>query len=107
MGHSMREILAAWAFCGVVGFGALTVIGHRESGIAEDTRVHIPDRLGSAHPGLSIADEFADDAGYAASTASHNGELSVYSRQEAAESGRCRLRSFARRLLGHVGAVVG
>jgi hypothetical protein len=107
MGHSMREILAAWAFCGVVGFGALTVIGHRESGIAEDTRVHIPDRLGSAHPGLSVADEFADDASDAVSTASNSEEPSVYSRQDVAESSRCRLRLFGRRLLGHVGVVEG
>jgi hypothetical protein len=103
----MREILAAWALCCLVGFGALTVVGHRDPAIAVDARVHIPDRLGSARPDLSIEDEFADDAGYAASTASNNEEPSVYSRQEAAESGRCRLRSFARRLLEHVGVVVG
>ena len=35
----MREILGAWACCCLVGFGALTVLGHRNPGIAVDPAV--------------------------------------------------------------------
>ena len=96
----MREILAAWACCGLVGFGALIVVGHRDPAIAVYAGVHIPDRLGATRPDLSIEDEFADEAGVAVtSTASNSEEPSVYSRQEVAEYGRCRLRLFGHRLL--------
>ena len=99
----MREILAAWAVCGLVGLAALTLTGHRDPGIAVAARAHIADRLGSTHPGVSIEDEFADTANDAASIASSSEKPSVYPRQDVvAKSGRCRLQSFAHRLLSHV-----
>jgi hypothetical protein len=96
----MREILAAWICCCLVGLGAITVVGHRDPGTAVDAGVHIPDRVGSVHPHLSIEDEFADDASdLPTSTASSSEEPSIYSQQDVVESGKCRLRSFGHRLL--------
>jgi hypothetical protein len=95
----MREILAAWAFCSLVGLGALLIAERDRTAIAVYAGVHIPARNGSTVPGLSIVEEFADDAREDAGTASNRGEPSLYSRQEVAESQRCWLRSFGRRLL--------
>jgi hypothetical protein len=95
----MREILAAWACCGLVGLGALLVEGHGRPATAVYAGVHIPARGGSTAPGLSVADEFADDASDDAGTISNRGEPFLYSRQEVAESQGCWLRSFGRRML--------
>lgn len=95
----MRDIFAAWVVCGLLGFGALTMVGHHDVEIAMDARVTIPDRLGSARPDLSIADEYAEDARDAPSTASNSEEAPVESPQQVAASARCRLRSFAHHLL--------
>ena len=99
MGHSMREILAAWACCSLVGLGALLIAERDRTAIAVYAGVHIPARSGSTAPGLSIVEEFADDARDDAGTVSNRGGPSLYSRQEVAESQRCWLRSFGRRLL--------
>ncbi len=99
MGHSMREILAAWACCSLVGLGALLIAERDRTAIAVYAGVHIPARSGSTAPGLSIVEEFADDAREDAGTVSNRGGPSLYSRQEVAESQRCWLRSFGRRLL--------
>jgi len=99
MGHSMREILAAWACCSLVGLGALLIAGRDRTAIAVYAGVHSPARSGSTAPGLSIVAEFADDARDDAGTVSNRGGPSLYSRQEVAESQRCWLRSFGRRLL--------
>ena len=95
----MREILAAWACCSLVGLGALLVAERDRTAIAVYAGVHIPARSGSTAPGLSIVAEFADDARDDAGTVSNRGGPSLYSRQEVAESQRCWLRSFGRRLL--------
>ena len=95
----MREILAAWACCSLVGLGALLIEGRSRPPIAVYTGVHIPVRGGSTASGLSIVEEFADDAREDAGTVSNRGGPSLYSRQEVAESQRCWLRSFGRRLL--------
>ena len=96
----MREILAAWACCSLVGLGALLIAERdRSTAIAVYAGVHIPARSGSTAPGLSIVEEFADDAREDAGTVSNRGGPSLYSRQEVAESQRCWLRSFGRRLL--------
>ena len=95
----MREILAAWACCSLVGHGALLIAERDRTAIAVYAGVHIPARSGSTAPGLSIAEEFADDAREDAGTVSNGGRPSLYSRQEVAESQRCWLRSFGRRLL--------
>jgi hypothetical protein len=95
----MREILAAWACCSLVGLGALLIEGRSRPPIAVYTGVHIPVRGGSTASGLSIVEEFADDARDDAGTVSNRGGLYLYSRQELAEGQRCWLRSFGRRLL--------
>jgi hypothetical protein len=95
----MREILAAWACCSLVGLGALLIAERDRTAIAVYAGVHIPARSGSTAPGLSIVEEFADDAREDAGTVSNRGGPSLYSRQEVAESQRCWLRSFGRRLL--------
>ena len=95
----MREILAAWACCSLVGLGALLIAERDRTAIAVYAGVHIPARSGSTAPGLSIVEEFADDAREDAGTVSNRGEPSLYSRQEVAESQRCRLRSLGHRLL--------
>jgi len=95
----MREILAAWACCVLVGLGALLVEGRTGPAIAVYASAHIPGRGGSTTPKLSIADEFADDASDDAGTVSNRGEPSLYSQQGSAEPQRCWLRSVGRRLL--------
>ena len=95
----MREILAAWACCSLVGLGALLIAERDRTAIAVYAGVHVPARSGSTAPGLSIVEEFADDAREDADTVSNRGGPSLYSRQEVAESQRCWLRSFGRRLL--------
>jgi hypothetical protein len=95
----MREILAAWACCSLVGLGALLIAERDRTAIAVYAGVHNPARSGSTAPGLSIVEEFADDAREDAGTASNRGGPSLYSRQEVAEAQRCWLRSFGRRLL--------
>ena len=100
----MREILAAWACCSLVGLGALLIAERDRTAIAVYAGVHIPARSGSTAPGLSIVEEFADDAREDAGTVStgtvsNGGGPSLYSRQEVAESQRCWPRSFGRRLL--------
>ena len=60
MRHSLREILAAWACCGLVGFGALFMESRNTPTVAVYAGVHIPGPVGQAEPNLSIADEFAD-----------------------------------------------
>jgi hypothetical protein len=95
----MREILAAWACCSLVGLGALLIAERDRTAIAVYAGVHIPARTGATTPGLSIAEEFADDAPEDAGTVSNSGGPSLYSRQEVAESQRCWRRSFGRRLL--------
>ena len=95
----MREILAAWACCSLVGLGALLIAERDRTAIAVYAGVHIPARSGSTAPGLSIVEEFADDARDDAGTVSNRGGPSLYSRQEVADSQRCWLRSFGRRLL--------
>jgi hypothetical protein len=95
----MREILAAWACCCLVGLGALLIEGRGRPPIAVYAGVHVPVRGGSTAPGLSIVEEFADDAGHDADIVSNGGGPSLYSRQEVAESQRCWPRSFGRRLL--------
>ena len=95
----MREILAAWACCSLVGLGALLIAERDRTAIPVYAGVHIPARSGSTAPGLSIVEEFADDAREDAGTASNRGGPSLYSRQEVAESQRCWQRSFGRRLL--------
>ena len=95
----MREILAAWACCSLVGLGALLIAERDRTAIAVYAGVHIPARSGSTAPGLSIVEEFADNASDDADTVSNRGGPSLYSRQEVAESQRCWLRSFGRRLL--------
>jgi|SRR5579863_9927574 len=85
MRHSMREIVAAWACCGLVGLSALIVEGHDRPAIAVYAGVHIPARGGSIAPDLSIVDEFADDASDSAGTILNRGEPSLYSRREVAE----------------------
>ena len=95
----MREILAAWACCSLVGLGALLIAERDRTAIAVYAGVHIPVRGGSTAPGLSIVEGFADDARDDAGTVSNRGGPSLYSRQELAESQRCWLRSFGRRLL--------
>jgi hypothetical protein len=82
----MREILAAWACCSLVGLGALLIAERDRTAIAVYAGVHIPARSGSTVPGLSIVEEFADDAREDAGTVSNRGEPSLYSRQEVAES---------------------
>jgi len=67
--------------------------------IAVYAGVHIPARSGLTVPGLSIVEEFADDAREDAGTLSIRGGPSLYSRQEVAESQRCWPRSFGRGLL--------
>ncbi len=104
MGYPMREILAAWACCSLVGLGALLIAERDRTAIAVYAGVHIPARSGSTAPGLSIVEEFADDAREDAGTVStgavaNSGGPSRYSRQEVAESQRCWLRSLGRRLL--------
>jgi hypothetical protein len=89
----MREILAAWACCSLVGLGALLIAERDRTAIAVYAGVHIPARSGSTAPGLSIVEEFADDAREDAGTVSNRGGPSLYSRQEVAESQRCWLRS--------------
>ena len=95
----MREILAAWACCSLVGLGALLIAERDRTAIAVYAGVHIPARSRSTAPGLSIVEEFADDAREDAGTVSDRGGPSLYSRQEVAESQRCWPRSFGRRLL--------
>ena len=95
----MREILAAWACCSLVGLGALLIAERDRAAIAVYAGVHIPARSGSTAPGLSIVEEFADDAREGAGTVSDRGGPSLYSRQEVTESQRCWPRSFGRRLL--------
>ena len=85
----MREILAAWACCSLVGLGALLIAERDRTAIAVYAGVHIPARSGSTAPGLSIVEEFADDAREDAGTVSNRGEPSLYSRQEVAESQSC------------------
>ena len=95
----MREILAAWACCSLVGLGALLIAERDRTALALYAGVHIPARSGPTAPGLSIVDEFADDARDDAGAVPNRGGPSLYSRQEVAESQRCSLRSFGRRLL--------
>ena len=95
----MREILAAWACCSLVGLSTLLIAERDRTAIAVYACVHIPARSGSTAPGLSIVEEFADDAREDAGTVSDRGGPSLYSRQEVAESQRCWPRSFGRRLL--------
>ena len=95
----MREILAAWVCCSLVGLGALLIAERDRTAIAVYAGVHIPARSGSTVPGLSIVEEFADDAGEDAVPGSIRGGPSLYSRQEVAESQRCWVRSFGHRLL--------
>ena len=98
MGHSMREILAAWACGGLVVLAALLVESRGAPTVAVYAGVRIPGQVGQTEPNLSIADEFADardDAG----TVSDSAEPPLYPKQEVAESQSCWLRSFVHRLL--------
>ena len=99
MHHSTREILVAWACCGLVGIGALLV--ETPSGPASTVYAgaHIPGRGAPTTSILSVEDEFADDASDNAGIVSSGAEPSAYSAQQVAESQRCWLRSFAHRLL--------
>jgi hypothetical protein len=91
----MREIFAAWACCGLVVLGALLVDSRGRPAIAVYAGVHIPGRVGSTKPALSVEDEFADDAG----TVPNRAEPSSLSRQEVAEFQRCRQWLVGHRLL--------
>jgi hypothetical protein len=95
----MREILAAWACCGLVVLGALLVDSRGRPAIAVYAGVHIPSRVGLTEPILSLEDEFADDASDDAGTVPNRAEPSALSRQEVAESQRCRLWPVGHRLL--------
>jgi hypothetical protein len=95
----MREILAAWACCGLVVLGALLVESRGRPASEVYAGVHIPGRVGSTEPTLSIEDEFADAADDDAGAVLNSAEPSTLSRQEAAEIQRCWLRSIGRRLL--------
>ena len=55
LGHSMREILAAWACCSLVGLGALLIAERDRTAIAVYAGVHIPARSESTAPGLSMS----------------------------------------------------
>jgi hypothetical protein len=99
---SMREILAAWAFCGLVGVGGLLAdVGDadRDPGTAAYAGVHIPGRSGPSVPALSIEDEFAGNADDDIGAVSNSGEPPTYSSQEVAEYRRCWLGRIAHRLL--------
>ena len=96
---STREILVAWAFCGLVGFGALLVEAPSGPARAVYAGAHIPGRGASTASTLSVEDQFADDASDDAGIAPRNAEPAAFSGQQVAESQRCRLRSFAGRLL--------
>jgi len=99
MRHSTREILVAWACCGLVGLGALLVETPSGPASAVYAGAHIPGRGASTASTLSVEDEFADDASDDAGIVSSGAEPSASSEQRVAESQRCWLRSFARRLL--------
>ena len=96
---SMRQIIAAWACCGLMGLGALLVEGRGDPVSAVFAGVHIPSRGGSTASALSIEDEFGEDVTDNVSVVSNRGEPFPYSRREVAESQRCWLRSFRWRLL--------
>jgi hypothetical protein len=98
----MREILAAWAFCGVVGLGGLLVDAddiRRDPGNSAYAGVQLPSRGGTIAPALSIEDEFADLADGDAGSASNSADPAIYSRQEFADDQRCWLSRIAHRLL--------
>lgn len=94
-----REILIAWACCGLVALGALLAETPNRPANAVYAGAHIPGRGVPTTPTLSVEDEFADDASDDAGIVARNAEPSADSEQQVAESQRCRLRSFARRLL--------
>ena len=96
---STREILVAWAFCGLVGLGALLVEAPSGPASAVYAGAHIPGRGAATTSTLSVEDEFADDASDDAGTVSSKPEPSAASEQQVAEAQRCWLRSFARRVL--------
>jgi hypothetical protein len=98
----VREMLAAWAFCGVVGLGGLLVDTgdhHHDPGTSVYTGVRFPGRGGSTTSALSIEDEFADIADDDIGNASNSAGPAIYSRQEVADDHRCWLSRLARRLL--------
>lgn len=99
MHPSTREILVAWACCGLVALGALLVETPSHPANPVFTGVHIPGRSVSAASTLSIEDEFADDGSDDAGIVASNADPPGDSEQRVAESQRCWLRSFARRLL--------
>jgi hypothetical protein len=98
----MREILVAWTFCGLVGFGGLFVDpsdAGRDPGAAAYAGVHIPGKGLPSKPALSIEDEFAGNADEDTGVVSNSGEPPTYSPQEVAEYQRCWLGRIAHRLL--------
>jgi hypothetical protein len=99
MRRTTREILAAWAFCGLVGLGALALASGGGPAAAVDGGARIPGQTRPAASGLSIADEFGDDADSVADARSASPPQSAYSGQQLAESQRCRLFPFIRRWL--------
>ena len=99
MHPSTREILVAWACCGLVALGALLIETRSHPANAVYAGAHIPGRGVSTASTLSVEDEFADDASDDAGIVSSNAEPSAYFEQQVAESQGCWLRSFARRLL--------
>jgi hypothetical protein len=64
VGQSVREIIAAWVFCTVLGVASLAVVqldhGRRSSDGAA-VAAHMPGGKGWTTAHLSVADEFADD----------------------------------------------
>jgi hypothetical protein len=99
MRRTTREILAAWAFCGLVGLGALALASSGGPAAAVDGGVRIPGQTRPAASGLSIADEFGDVADSIADARSVSPLPSAYGGQQLAESQRCRLVQSIRRWL--------
>ena len=98
----MRDILAAWAFCCLAGFGGWLVDGGeagRDPGVASYAGVHLPAQAGSIAPALSIEDEFAEIADKDTGSVADSVDTVVVSRQEVAADQRCWLSRITRRLL--------
>jgi hypothetical protein len=95
---SAREVLAAWACCGLVVIGALALASRGGPAPAIYAGVHLPGPMASTQPALSIADEFADLRDVP-DEESPGTALAAASATEPVKAQQCWLRSVVHRLI--------
>jgi hypothetical protein len=99
MRRPLREIIVAWAFCGVVGLGTLMFVSSGNLATAVYPGVHLPHHSASLATGLSIADQFAEDTVEVSDGPPAPEPSTARPERQVAEAAKCWLSTLARHFL--------